>query len=572
MSKKMARLKKMFKVSNLTPHEQIDHKNYAKDDKMVWIGEMVEKQLKKIQKDFGSDVVNLSRYSPFQYVDLEYPDLGFAKHYGKRIPTWQVWMWEHFLNKDGELDFNSFSNSILFINKPKKVGNTYTIAHLVSALMLTDQIENAIAGAANMQWLTSFFMPAMRRIFPQLSPNAGKKSGAKTAVFSSSEKMFFIHDNEMKVVGMDSQKRRMKGHKAKFAFLDETASIKNYELIYETLLNPILRTRGGIILGGTPDPDSGQWFDDIFQKAVKKEGVYSGLNVHALKFNIYESGMWSEKRIDEMMLLEYNASTSLYPEATEEYVLTQLAQENFNHFIPRVGVASIGYNFIRNEENVAYPSEAFQITKDYGESIYDSMAALFFAYDNDATYHIIGEWEEYDSSISSCVNNVIGTWERWGIDHNLVTHYCDRNSHVKRFKTNDGYALKLKDRFLQAGLYTIPATNIPKLERLDLMNRMFENQTGVWHPFQKRYGCPQLLVSNSCPKLIKSFKTLKLDWTESTKSLARQFQVMKNDHLLDSLTQIVPFFNHIERMSPKTKQTMFENKVKAKKDAGFKVI
>lgn len=566
------------KLENLIGRE-IVYKNYGNNEKMQWIGEMVEKNMKAIQKNYDEDEVSIGNYSPFQYEDLEYPSRGFRKYYGKRLPTWQTLLWEPFLNFKGELDFKEFENSILFINKPKKVGNTYTIAHLASALLLTDQISNALAGAANMQWLTSFFMPSMRHIFPKLVPTA-KRSKSSVIAYHASEKMFFINQSEMKVVGLDSQKRRMKGHKAKFAFLDETASIKSYELIYETLMNPILRTRGGIILGGTPDPDSGQWFDEIFNAAIRKEGVYSGLNVHTLKFDIYESGMWTEKRIDEMLMLEYSASRSLYPEASEEYILTQIAQENFNYFIQKAGVAPMAYNFVRNENNIVFPIEALpDISKfthytsiDYGESIYDAMSATFWAYDNDATYYLIADWEEYDSKIQSVADNVIGTWSRFGISANNVTHYLDRNSHNKRFKTNDGYMEKLKDRFFQAGLYVQPSSNLAKIERVELLNRMLEDQGGVWHPFWKKWGCPQILIGNNCNKTIESMKKLKLDWSERKKSLVSQFSVLKNDHVMDSILQIVPFFRHIERPTPELSKSHREFIIKSKEDAGFKII
>lgn len=569
---------------------EIQYRSFKSNEKLRWVGEMVEKELKRISSEYPN--CRIGDYSPFQYNDLDNLESGLATFRGNKIPTWQTIVWQKFLNKSGELDFSSFQNSVLLINKPKKVGNTYLMAHLVPALLLTNQISHSIAGAANMQWLTNFFLPAMRKVFPELSPNAARSKEGRIVSYTSTDKTFFINESELKVVGMDSQKRKMKGHKAKLAFLDETASIKNYELIYETLLNPVLRTRGGMILGGTPDPDCGRWFDEIFKSAENKQGVYANLNVHTLKFDIYQSGMWDEKRIDEMMLLEWQGLKSLYPNIPEEQLLFRLAQENFNYFTTRAGTGPEHYTFIKNKNEIIFPSAATPdignsdkwtiiTSTDHGESIYDAMAITFWAYDNDATYLIFDEWQEYDANIARCVDNIYGTLAKWNINQELVTHYLDSKSGGRNYKSIEGASHKLYDRFLAAGIEMKPASAIPIVDRINLLQSMFEIQPGLYNIFTKRPGSPQILISDCCWQLLKELEGLELDWSGTTRPLASQLREQKANHLNDTVLQLVPYLYHTQvdvsqYKGPIGESTMADTRKKwlldQKRKEGFKII
>lgn len=505
-------------------------------DKLRRTAEAVEKNLAQMQSEYSREMVNLTAYSPFRYKDIRDLSLGHKKdNGGSRYPTWQAWLWMHFINKKGEFDFRTFERTFLFVNKPRQIGFSYTLAALVSTVVLHKKNISIIVGTATKDWVQRFFNPYMRKFLPALDD--------KTIMeyrYNSQLMEYRIFDSVITIVGIDTQKERTKGLSGSLAVMDEAAMIKNFPMVMEALYAPIALQHGGMIVGSTPKSGA-NYFKDLFTEELAEElKEYKITKIKTYEFNIFESMMYSYEQCCDLVMGFYEGVRFTNRSWSKRQLLEVVAQEYLNYWTEHTqSMGKLAVEFNRSPHGYIYPSESPFDYKgmdcycfiDYGSSERDAMAVTFVAVNQYNQAFVFDEIYEPGAYIDRTCQAIHDTLSKYGMTfYDLIGCYIDPTISARDLKMSEGYVASIQQEFANHGIEVTPTTRMRKKERWDIFNKLFIFRPKLFNPFKKEFGAPRIFISNQCSHLIKELYTLEVDWSESKKTITQQFNTMKNDH------------------------------------------
>lgn len=313
----------------------------------------------------------------------------------------------------------------------------------------------------------------------------------------------------------------LRGSKLRGLVIDEIASIRNWDWLWQECLRPTLTDyEAPAIFISTPKGYN--HFYELYQTGQESDTIYK-----SWKFTSYDNPFVSKDEIDQ---------------AKKELTEDTFAQEYLADFRKYTGLV---YKEFSREIHVVEPfdiPESWDVWRgiDFGST--NPTACLWIATDQDDNFYITGEHYQTGQTIDF---------------HAGLINSNPLSQRVKQ-TFGDPSGAQWISEFAQRGIYITPAnkevgTNFNSwvrfgLEKVSEKLKPIPGKTVESVPSRGEKGQPSLFVFSSCTNLIKEFETYR--WKEKSVTRAQDLNEpdvpeKANDHALDALRYFA--VSHIKR-------------------------
>lgn len=530
-------------IQNLTK-KPIVYQNYYNNSEKITTGLRIEECVKRIHSKIGlKEIFNIAEYSPFML--------------DRHTPSWQVDLWEPFLDDNAHLTFDKMRNKKWIILKPRQIGFSYTLFRLEACLAMDLDTVRLIIATKDKTWVEQIIVPYAREVLPFMLLERGDKSyfmkerGISTKIFNYDPRLLtfmFPTLSSVQLLGIDTMKQKNRGKGGlSLVGIDEAAYVEEAGIIAEVLQPMVNSVDGAFLYGSTPNGDN--WFKNSVERARQNPDKYM-FNT----YDLYTSGCYSEEKCDQIIIDAYNIHYDQDPTQTADQIAKRIAQEYFAffdssstikwlypQFRQRPNVYTFGgrpFNFAPSEEDKRknidfdFPKWEVYTSIDYGGT-QDPMAVLFAAVNTSGQVVIFDEIYESGIGIEETVKRMKDKCLMWGVTPRI--NWIDRSTESVSIQLNRNTALSIMTSFRDAGLYVTPVKKMQKADRLNIANEYFCVFESLIHPILTDKGSPKIFISDICTNLIKELLNLKINkfkkGNEGGQELKRvSFNLMKNDH------------------------------------------
>lgn len=527
--------------------KKIEYSSYYGDMHKVKIGKLVEKVCQKAQRVIGTkELLSIGGYSPLV--------LDFKKN--EMNPSWQIDLWDLFLDDNGNITFDKVLNKIILLEKPRQAGYTYTMAKIFVVCALLKRETKFAIGTQTKTMIEDIISPKMAETLPfQRIDRKDRNEILRSFGFSTMELSYNAKDMEykfpnegfLKLIGIDTMKNRNRGASDYNGYaLDEAAYIENVDII-DNVLAPWLNTRQGFaIYGSTHNGKS--WFYNYCQNAKESDDPRY---IH-LSYDLFTCGLYSEERCREILKNQYDDRRLKDPTKTPREICLGLAQEYFVYANESTSKKKLWYHYSKNpsmyvfdqKEPAIIDNQIIDITKDpmfthyvaidYGLTL-DPSAAIFGAVSQYGHIVVYDEIYYEEGGIREFVELIKTKEMEWGVEPE--EYYIDRSAKTARARPTKDSIHTHMDDFATAGIDPVPVKYMRKPARIAHAAEFFILRTGTHDLYGDRKYCPKIYISNKCSQLLSEMDTLEI--TVSGDKVTTNFSKLGNDHCTDALLYLL---------------------------------
>lgn len=451
--------------------------------------------------------------------------------------------------------------------KSRQIGFSFVCTFITVALGLWLEQSHSILSTANKAWIAEIFESYMQDAIPLLLEGLRERNEVlKTLDLPKNSFSFdrttlkyrLTEKSIVQLLGIDtmSDKNRGKGN-VNLVIVDEAAYIQNSSII-NMVIQPMLNfADGSRIYGSTTNGDN--WFKFAYEQ-VLTDRIKDPEKYHALSYNLYTSGVYTEEKCDNIIMDAYKSHLQANPTLLPEDVCTLLAQEYFCYFTTLGKKSKLFPRFASNpdtyvtshttrprkfndgpERTLLYSDQSefdVHFFIDYGGTS-DPMAVLLMALNRYGQIIVFDEIYQNDCGIGEIIPKIREKEIEWGIKPR--TYYIDRSAGNTSVKLSKTEAIKISEEFRKLGLPVTLVKYMRKRDRINLVNEYFVVYDHLVNPFTGEKPSCRLYISDLCINLIKQLSNLSTEksstnTTEQAKMYeAMQFRNMKNDHAVDAL-------------------------------------